>query len=60
MEVTIPYEVDPVMLKFELSGLVAEAVKIVVGNPDVIVAVVGFTFFITLAMVVIEIYKKFR
>lgn len=60
MEVTIPSEVDPVMLDLELGGLVAEAFKIVLGNPDIIVVTIGFTFFITLSLVVIEIYKKYR
>ena len=60
MEVTIPSEVDPIMIEFELGGLVAEAVKIVLGNPDIIVATVGFTLFVTLCLVVIEVYQKFR
>lgn len=60
MEVTIQSEVDPAMLEFELSGLVAEAVKIVLGNPDIIVATIGFTLFVALCLVVIEVYQKFR
>lgn len=61
MEVTaITSEVDPVMLELELGGLMADAVKIVLGNPDVIVATVGFTLFVTLCLVVIEVYQKFR
>lgn len=59
MEVTITSEVEPVMLEFELNSLVAEALKILLGNPDIIVATIGFTLFVTLCLVVIEIYRKF-
>ncbi|WP_458414538.1 hypothetical protein ACNQFZ_06635 [Schinkia sp. CFF1] len=60
MEVGITSDVEPMMLKHEVGGLVAEAVKIVLGNPDVIVTMIGFAFFITLCLVIIEVYQKFR
>jgi hypothetical protein len=52
--------VETDMLEFSLNGLVAEAVKILLGNPDVIVATNGFTLFITLCLVVIELFKRFN
>lgn len=53
-------EVEPIMLEFELSGLVAEALKIVLGNPDIITATISFAIFVTLCLVVINLYQQFR
>lgn len=58
-EVIVTNQIDPVMLEFELEGLLAEALKLVLGNPDVITALSGFAIFITLCLVSIEIYRQY-
>ncbi|HHY72266.1 MAG TPA: hypothetical protein GX497_03395 [Bacillus bacterium] len=52
--------IEPYMLPDEVGGLVAEAFKIILGNPDVIVTLTAFSIFIALSLTTIEIYRKFR
>ncbi|MFO1442671.1 hypothetical protein KDN24_05515 [Bacillus sp. Bva_UNVM-123] len=42
---------------FEIGGLVAYALKIVFGNPDVIVLLLAFSIIITLGLVIFRIYE---
>lgn len=44
----------------EIGGLVSYAFKTVLGNPDVMAALTSWAIFLTLCLIVIEVYKSTR
>lgn len=43
-----------------LGGIVADALKLIYGNVDIMVFITGFSIFITLVLVTKEIYERLR
>lgn len=43
----------------EIGGLMAEAFKIFLGNPDIAVALISFIIFIGLVITAIQVYEDF-
>lgn len=47
-------------MEIELGGLMAEAFKIFLGNPDIAVALLSFIIFSGLAITAMQIYDDFK
>lgn len=48
------------MEEIELGGLMAEAFKIWLGNPDIAVGLLTFTIFTGLVITAVQVYDDFR
>jgi len=48
------------MEELELGGLMAEAFKLWLGNPDIAVAILSFTIFAGMAITAVQIYDDFK
>lgn len=47
-------------INFRIGGIIREALKVVFGNPDVMVVIFSFTIVMTLILVAMEVYQKTR